>query len=518
MPEISDNLFDAVMADANMAAAWDKVRQNAGCAGGDGETIADFQHQAVRRLRALSTGLKEGRYRPGELRILQVPKKNGEKRPLAIPSIKDRIVQTACAQVLSPILDPQFDDGSFGYRPGRSVMMAVRAVEKWRKRGFTHVVEADIVRCFERIAHHPLLDRLAQGLKGRVGADDVVDLVALWLEHAGLALDTPGIGLPQGSPLSSLLSNLYLDMFDDALDAKGVACVRFADDFVLLCRSAEAARRALAHSDDILRQHGLELRSDKTGIVDFDRGFAFLGHLFVRSMILKQVADPDEEPISLMQGVAATDEQARLDLQQQQQAEARESAKGYDRGQRVLYVTEPGRRLALRNQSFTVLSAKEDRELLAISHQRVDRIDLGPDTGVEGDVIRHALATDTGLAFVNGHGETQGWLHRPHPDRAALHLAQAAIVLAADRAFDLARIIVIARLHNQRAQLRRLNRQPKDEDVIVAARDIGRMILKLPKTGTVATENVRKFLAPHRVDHGRDYRGADHVHCLVPPF
>ncbi|WP_339774700.1 CRISPR-associated endonuclease Cas1 [uncultured Thalassospira sp.] len=484
MPE---DLFAALVATDNLAAAWEKVRHNGGCAGGDGETIAEFQRRGASRLGALAAKLRDGDYRPGELRLLQVPQKNGEMRPLAIPPVEDRIAQTACAQILSPILDPQFEDGSFAYRPGRSVMMAVRAVEKWRKRGFTHVVEADIVRCFERIAHQPLLARLEQGLGPRPGAGPLVDLVGVWLEHAGLAFQTPGIGLPQGAPLSPLLANLYLDMFDDALDAKGIAFVRFADDFVLLCRNEAAARQALAHSGAVLGRYGLELQSDKTGIVDFDRSFAFLGHLFVRSMILKQVGDPQEDPVSVMQDVAAADLQASLDMQQQKEAEAEERASGYDRGQRVLYVTEPGRRLGLRNMSFTVKTAQEDRELLAISHQRVDRIDLGPDARVDSDVIRHALATDTGISFMNGHGETQGWLYRPHHDRAALHLAQAAIVLDPARAFALARCIVRARLHNQRAQLHRLNRQAKDADVIVAARDMGRMIRKLPVNGTVAS-------------------------------
>jgi CRISPR-associated protein Cas1 len=345
MMPISADLFHMLALPATLDAAWERVRANGGCAGGDGETIAQFQRGNAARILALSSKILDGRYRPRDLRILHIPKKGGGTRPLAVPSVQDRVVQTACAGILSPILDPIFDDASFAYRPGRSVLMAVRAIEKLRKRGFTHVVEADITRCFERIPHPPLLDQLERVLGTKHGAHRLVDLIALWLEHMALELQTPGIGLAQGSPLSPLLANLYLDQFDNAIDKMGIHFVRFADDFVLLCKNESAARRALDHAGDVLELHGLELRSDKTRIIDFDRGFAFLGHLFIRSMVLKQVADPAENPVEIMRDLAARDEQTNLSAQQEADAERQERAKGYDRGQRVLYIVEPGRRL-----------------------------------------------------------------------------------------------------------------------------------------------------------------------------
>ena len=291
----------------SLDAAWERVRANGGCAGGDGETVEGFRPRAAKRLIILSRLLRTGEYRPRDLRVVQVAKRSGGTRPLAIPSIEDRVAQTACAQILTPVLDPTFADASFGYRPGRSVAMAVRAVGRLRSRGFTHVVEADIVRCFERIPQGPLLDRLENALAGRAGGSRVADLAAHWMEHASLALDTPGRGLAQGSPLSPLLANLYLDSIDDALEARHVRLVRFADDFVLLCRSEAAARRALDEAEAVLGAHGLELRGDRTRVVDFDRGFEFLGHLFVRSMTLKRIADPEEDAIELMRDQAALD-------------------------------------------------------------------------------------------------------------------------------------------------------------------------------------------------------------------
>ena len=465
--------------------AWEKVRANNGCAGGDGESIPGFQHRAARRIMALSSALRTGRYRPRDLRLVEIAKPSGGTRPLAIPSVEDRIAQTACAQVLTPILDPLFDEGSFGYRPGRSVAQAVRRVGQLRKRGHTHVVEADIVRCFERIPHAPVLDRLEAALADRAGATRVVDLVAHWLEHAAMALGTPGTGLAQGSPVSPLLANLYLDRLDDALDARGVAIVRFADDFVLLCKSEALARKALAEAGDVLGMHGLELKPGKTRIVDFDRGFDFLGHVFVRSMTLRRVADPDEDPVETMRALAVTDARAEARDAKADAAEALERSAGFDPGQRVLHIATPDRRLALRNLSFVVENA-EGRELIGLSPGRVDRIELGQGVRVDSDVLRHALATGIDIAFLNGSGETEGWLTPPDYGDAALHLAQSRLVLTPDHATALARALVDGRLRAQRAKLHLLNRDAHDPEVIVATKALGRMIRKLPGAADIA--------------------------------
>ncbi|WP_414897034.1 CRISPR-associated endonuclease Cas1 [Rhodovulum sp. YEN HP10] len=359
--------------------------------------------------------------------------------------------------------------------------MAVRRIDMLRRRGFCHVVEADIVRCFERIPHEPVLSSLAKTLAGRAGADRLVDLVALWLEHAAMFLETPGLGLAQGSPLSPLLSNLYLDRLDDALDRRDVAVVRFADDFVLLCRSREAAAKALTRAENLLEAHGLELHGDGTRIVDFDRGFEFLGHLFVRSLTLRALGDPDEDPLEAMR-LAGAEEARAADAAR---AEAEESAAGYDRAERVLYLVTPGRRLGLRNLSFNV-TGEEGRELLGIAPGRVDRIEIGARADFAPEALRQALATGIDVAFLDGRGQTEGWLSAGPPERADLHLAQARLVLDPVASAALARTIVEARLRNQRTKLRVLNRVPKDPEVAAACTALGRVISKLPGADTPA--------------------------------
>jgi CRISPR-associated protein Cas1 len=330
-----------------------------------------------------------------------------------------------------------------------------------------------------------LLERLEKALQGFIGGGSAAELTAHWLEHAGMALDTPGLGLAQGSPLSPLLANLYLDSVDDALGTRHARLVRFADDFVLLCRSEGAARRALGDAERVLAAHGLELHGDRSRVVDFDRGFEFLGHLFVRSMTLKRVADPEEDPIEFMRDLAARDRSAEQKARNEEEAEEAERVQGYDRGQRVLHVLGVDRRLTLRNLSFAVLG-QDGRELLAISPTRVDRIEIAPGVEVTTECIRHALGTGTSMAFVSGSGETLGWLAPPQRDRAALHLAQARVALDQRQAALLARRIVEGRLRNQRAQLHRLNRDIKDPEVVLTTTNLGRMLRKLPADADVA--------------------------------
>ncbi|MGY3436790.1 MULTISPECIES: CRISPR-associated endonuclease Cas1 [unclassified Marinovum] len=476
-PNFSD-LFQACIGPARLWSAWTKVRGNGGCSGGDGQTIPQIEPNARAVLAALAEELRSGTYHPRGYRRLDVRKTSGGTRPLAIPSVRDRVAQTAVAQELTPLFEPLFHDDSYGYRPGKSVDQAVRRVDMLRRSGLHWVAEADITRCFEMIPHDPMLSLLAKTLEGRGGAAEVVDLVALWLEHAGQTLGTPGIGLPQGSPLSPLLSNLYLDQLDDALASDNIAVVRFADDFVLLARSRKAAVRALDRADTVLGQHGLTLHSEKCDIRAFDDPFKFLGYMFVRSLVMRSVGDPAEDVFALMRDIGRQDVETAAEKEMEIRA-------GYDAGPRVLHMQTPGRRIGLSNLSFEV-QAREGHPLMTLAHHRVDRIEIGPGVTCAPEVIEHALATDTDLAYVSGAGETLGWLSRPGFDRAGLHLAQARVALDPERAASLARAIVDARLRNMRSRLQVLNRGGGKTEVVRVAKSLGRVIRKLPGAGTVA--------------------------------
>ncbi|MBN9887850.1 CRISPR-associated endonuclease Cas1 [Salipiger abyssi] len=468
---MSPTIFHRMTSFGALSLAWDRVRRNAGCSGGDGQTIDQFAQIATDSLRVLSGKLRNGHYRPRRLRHHLVPKPDGSQRPLAIPSISDRIVQTACAQALGPLLEPEFHPDSYGYRPGRSVQMAVDRIGALRRAGHVWVVEADIDRAFEHVPHAPILDALDR----LIGEPQITDLIAHWFEHAAQDRGTPGRGLPQGSPLSPLLFNLFLDGLDERFDTPDIRIVRFADDFLLLATSETAARAGLSRAKLWLAQHGLDLNEEGSRVVTFDRGFAFLGKLFVRSLTLPEPdEDADPETAAILRELAEEDAE-----------EAAAEAAGHDSGARILYMMEPGRRLAVTGRSFSV-RGKNDAELLRLPHARVDRIEIGPAIELDAELMRHVLATGTELALVRGDGETLGQLSPPVAARASLHLAQARVCLDPALATDLARRIVDARLRNQRARLHVLNRTPRRDDVVRASKEIGRILRKLPQAEDVA--------------------------------
>lgn len=471
-------LFEAATRLDRLEEAWQRVRLNQGAAGGDGETVGAFAAGAPHRLIALHRALRDGSYTPGPIRRVDIAKPDGGVRPLAIPSVVDRIAQSAVALTLGPVFDAGFSDDSFGYRPGRSVDQAVARVRHWRDQGYRWVVDGDIERCFERVPHDPLIARIGAA----IGDGPLGRLIALWLETAA----PTGRGLPQGSPLSPLLANLYLDTVDDAIARRGVRLVRFADDFVLLTRDRERAEAALGRIAEELARHGLGLHPDKTRIVSFDRGFRFLGRLFVRSLDLpspnREAPQADgDEGAALLRRLAGEDAAAAAVAGRLAEEQDRDADAGFDRVLRVLYLREPGRRLAIRNQAFTVEEQAADgwREIAALPAQRIDRIELGPAAEATMPALRHALAAGVPVAFVNGHGETAGALAPSALAHGRRHLDQARHALDPAARADLARRLVVGRIRNQRALLRRLNRTRKDAEVARAVIGLNRILAGL---------------------------------------
>lgn len=265
--------------------AWERVRENQGTAGLDGQSVGSFGEHLLGQLQQLKSEVLAGRYAPRPLRLTQIPKSSGGTRTLAIPAVRDRVLQTALARVIGPTLDAGFDPASYGYRPGRSVAQAIARVAGWRDDGLQHVVDADIEAFFDHIDHSRLLAMLAE----RLHDAGVCALVDLWLSAV---LKGPGIsphlqvcGVPQGSPLSPLLANLYLSGFDHEMRQAGLHLVRYADDFVVLCASAAQAGQALEAVRAALTPLKLQLSARKTRLTTFAEGFVFLGVRFQHNLM-----------------------------------------------------------------------------------------------------------------------------------------------------------------------------------------------------------------------------------------
>jgi RNA-directed DNA polymerase len=276
------SLMDKVFAPATLAAAWERVSANDGAAGVDGESIERFAGQEELYLAELSRDLRTGHYRPQPIRRVEIPKDDGRTRPLGIPTVKDRIVQTAVKFVLEPVFEATFRPNSYGFRPGRGCQDALREVAQLIADGHIYVVDADFESYFDSIPHEQLMERIEE----RISDGRILDLLRSWLEQdimRGLQRWTPTEGTPQGAVISPLLANIYLHPLDERMAARGYRMVRYADDFVVLCKSREQADAALAEIKAWVAANGLHLHPNKTHVGDClvtGQGFEFLGYRF----------------------------------------------------------------------------------------------------------------------------------------------------------------------------------------------------------------------------------------------
>src|SRR5690348_17410428 len=281
------SLIDKVYAPANLAEAWKRVRENKGGAGIDGLTVTAFEDRQAEHLAGLHARLRDQTYRPAPVKRVGIPKAGGGTRNLGIPSVRDRVVQQALVQKMKPIFEPLSADCSFGYRPGRSPHMAMRKVWREIQEGNFWILDADLRAYFDSIDQNKLVELVAEEISdGRV-----LQLIRDFLE-AGVIADggwePTKTGVPQGGVASPLWSNIFLTPFDHAMTAAGYRVTRWADDFVVVCRTRQEAQTARALAGSFLRNElGVSLHPEKTRIVHVDHGFEFLGYKVKRGKGLR---------------------------------------------------------------------------------------------------------------------------------------------------------------------------------------------------------------------------------------
>lgn len=238
--------MERILAPENLRLAWKRVKANKGAPGIDGMTVEAFPAFAREHWPRIRAALLEGTYRPAAVRRVWIPKPDGSKRPLGVPTVLDRVIQQAVAQVLTPSFEAEFSEHSYGFREGRNAHRAVQRVEAGWKEGRRHAVDCDLKSFFDTVCH----DRLMEQLRGKIHDREVLGLIRRYLQ-AGVVLpdgtrEATPLGVPQGGPLSPLLANIVLTPLDKELEARGHCFARYADDFIVLVKSAKAAQRVKA--------------------------------------------------------------------------------------------------------------------------------------------------------------------------------------------------------------------------------------------------------------------------------
>jgi RNA-directed DNA polymerase len=278
------SLIDKVYSEANLLAAYNQVAANEGAPGVDHTTTEEFGRDLVKNLKRLAEQMQDGTYVPHDIRRVWIPKPGSDaRRPLGIPTVRDRVAQAALLNTIGPIFEREFSDHSYGFRPGLGCKDGLREVDALLKDGYHFVVDADLKSYFDTIPHEELMTQI----RGRIADGRILTLIESFLKAgilSELGREESWKGAPQGAVVSPLLSNIYLNPLDHLMAREGMRMVRYADDFVILCRSREDAERALQLVQEWTASAGLSLHPTKTRLVDVrEEEFTFLGYSFSTS-------------------------------------------------------------------------------------------------------------------------------------------------------------------------------------------------------------------------------------------
>jgi CRISPR-associated protein Cas1 len=443
--------------------AWERVRENQGCAGADGVTVHVFAQRAHRLIPDLEARVREGRYRPYPLLKIVVEKKPGSPatRTLLVPAVRDRVLQTAAARHLSRSFEEEFLECSYGYRPGRSVDRAIARIRKCRELGYIFVMDGDVQSFFDRVDHSLLLARLAERRPG----EELMHLLRLWVSaHVwdGSHIRPLHLGVPQGSPISPLLANFFLEDFDRELEKSGHKLIRYGDDFLILAKTQGDAQAAMTQSEELLAAAHLELNRDKTQVVDFAHGFRFLGALFLGEAVwvpwkherakgrILFMARP--LPPSRRGAYEFAPPRGTLEIAFEKAASTTVPPAPANpspvRNPPVafLYLTEQG--AVLRKAGDRFLVDKDDEVLLDLPYHKLENVLLFGNVQVTTQALAELLEKGVNLSLFSRQGHYRGSLAPPRGHNIELRVKQFDAYRDSARSLALARAIVESKVAN----------------------------------------------------------------------
>jgi CRISPR-associated protein Cas1 len=471
----------------NLLNAWEKVEENEGCAGIDGITIDKFDLDLSNNLTSIQNELMNQSYKPDPLLRFYVEKDNAEKRPLSVPTVRDRVAQTAVTLILNPIFEQEFEDISFAYRLNKSRHNAISKITEWRDKGYVWVIDADIKSYFDEVNHDILIKRVRE----LVSDEYVIQLIVLWItspiyDKDGVIL--PPKGLPQGAVISPLLANLYLDRFDEAMEKSRYKLVRYADDFLVLCESKHLAEQALEIVRNILSDLGLMLNKEKTKIVSFDDGFEYLGAIFARSLVT--IPEPEygkvKPPITGISeakklysttkgtplGKALIDSFRESNLQAMDcNIEPKETPINTELDveasslafMRTLYIQSQGSILRRQNERFVV---SKDEEVISEVHiMKVEQIIIFGNCAITTPAMTTCLQENIPITFLSSNGKYYGRLESTNNTNIVLQQLQFERANDENFCLKISKGFVKGKLNNMRIFLQRRNREITSEAI-----------------------------------------------------
>ena len=503
-------LYNQMALTETLFQAWNKVVSNDGMAGYDKQSITDYSWRIEEHLAALSRQLLTGTYEPQPLLKLVMLKPNGKLRNLLIPTVMDRVAETAAAIVLTPLVESELGANTFAYRHGLSRMTAAHEIERLRNLGYSWVVDADISNFFDTVDHQLLFERFQE----LCDDEELLKLIKRWLTVEIVDGHNPRVkntaGLPQGCPISPMLANLYLDKFDERMEKEGFKLVRFADDFLILCKTKPTAEAALQLSESALAELKLQLNNEKTRITTFAEGFKYLGYLFIRSLVLPTKMHPEEwydklgrlklrkAPKNLLHPAESDEtdayeletgdhdtitvtketllqtefgekllqslEKQQIDVDKflektekedyQRQKEKHEALnKLYSPLLNTLYLQEQGSTLRKDGERFSV--EKQGQQLNEIIVRRVEQILVLGNITLTTPSMQYCMRNNIPVTFVSQHGSYFGRLEATTTDNSALERFQYLRSLDEPFAFDIASRIVEAKIKNSRTMIQK---------------------------------------------------------------
>ncbi len=419
--------------------AWERVQENRGCAGVDGVSVDQFARKAHHAVPALLERLQNGFYRAFPLLKIVVEKRHGstKTRKLLVPTVADRILQTATARHLSRSFEEEFLECSYGYRPGRSVDRAIARLRKCHEMGYRFAVDADIESYFDRVSHELLL----QQLRSRDIEPEILELLTGWVEAEvwdGQRLTRLTAGVPQGSPISPLLANFFLEEFDLELEKSGRKLIRYADDLVVLSKTRDEAEQAMLVTESALAALHLKLNREKTAITSFEDGFRFLGALFLGEAIWIPWKHESQKgrvlfmapalPLGLRTRYEFAAPRRGMELAFQHAGIPRyrqyKPTKESERSRNVayLYLTEQGS--VLRKAGDRFLVEKDEEVLLDLPYHKLEAVLLFGNIQVTTQALGELLEKGVKLSLFSRQGGYRGCLTPPQGKNVPLRLAQ----------------------------------------------------------------------------------------------